>query len=271
MEQAPPSLEAVFPAGNLFRKVVDHLRLLYKEIVVQCYVSTEGAGGISLRATDQNQSSVLHAYLGVCAMERFACSEFVSRRFSAQVLSKMFRAVGQDDGFFLETEDDTSLSFHFRLHGMITASFQQRAITDVAEAPVAVADEDSMQFATSVSMPASRLQSAFRGLGVLGDDWGDIVRIEVQPGGMRLTFVSDASQGEVVLSPEDGREEVTILCGEPIKLAFSMGFLTRFTKAAPAEATATLSLSSGKPLRLSFEFPNSDVGFIRFFLCPVQE
>jgi len=59
---------------------------------------------------------------------------------------------------------------------------------------------------------------------------------------------------------------------EPLTLAFSLRYLTMFTKATPLATTVRLMMSREAPLVVDYELEDSqEKGFLRYYLAPKIE
>lgn len=99
---------------------------------------------------------------------------------------------------------------------------------------------------------------------------GDSVVLEISNQGIKFEVEGDIGKGSVTLKParkeEEKTERVKVEAKEPIRMIFSMRYLSSFSKATPLSEKITLKLAIEVPLQMEFKIDS--FGFVRYYLAP---
>lgn len=257
--------EAVLANGALFKKLIEAIKDLVKDVNFDC-----GDEGITVQAMDGSNVALVSLRMKAGnneegAFESYRCDRQFSMGIQMESLAKIFKLCENDAKVHIKVEDDADTAlFTFENESKdVTTDFEMKLI-DIEAEQLGIPDQT---YNCEIKMPSKEYATMIGHLAV----FGDTVNVNVDKDSAKFGVNGDIGKGNVVLKPRTSTKDaecVTMTVEDPVNLSFALRYLTSFGKAATLSDTVTLSLSADVPLVVSFDLEDERKGNVSFFLAP---
>jgi proliferating cell nuclear antigen len=255
--------EAVFADGSMFKKLIEAVKDLCKDVNFEC--SDEG---IQVQAMDGSHVALVSIQMKAGdegAFELYRCDRQITLGMNTESLSKIFKLCNSDDKVKMTVEEDSDVCvFTFENEQQDkTADFEMKLI-DIENEHLGIPDQS---YNCEILMPSKEYAQMCRDLAV----FGDTVNVSVDKDQAKFSVNGDIGKGNICLKPRSSEKDTECLVLEvedPVNLAFALRYLGFFGKAATLNETVKLSLSTDVPLVVSFAMGSEKKGHVSFFLAP---
>jgi proliferating cell nuclear antigen len=255
--------EAKLERASLFKRVIDALRDLQKEVNFEC-----NEKGMHLRMMDSSHVSLVDLVILESAFVSYRADRPKVLGMSLADLGKVFKLCGNDDSMTLRC-DDTADSVQFLFEnqsGDQTCTYDLKLL-DLEQETLGVPDGSCK---CTVTMPAANFAKIARDF----KEFSDSIKVSSSKEGLEFAQTSDFGTGKINIKPRDSEKEedrVEIKCVEPTSADYSIRYLNFFTKATPLSSRVTLRISDDAPIQLVYDLESSSCGFISYYLAPKIE
>lgn len=255
--------EAKLERASLFKKVIEAVRELAKEVNFEC-----NEKGIHLRVMDSSHVSLVDMVLLESAFVSYRADRPKVLGVSLADLQRIFKLCGNDDSMTLRCDDDAdTVQFLFENQkGDQTCTYDLKLL-DIEQETLGIPDGSCK---CTVTMPAANFAKIIRDF----KEFGDSIKVSSSKEGLEFGQTSDFGTGKINIKPRDAEKEedrVEIKCVEPTTADYSIRYLSFFTKGTPLSNRVTLRISDDAPIQIIYDMETSSSGFISFYLAPKIE
>jgi len=253
-------LEAQLQQAVLFKKVVDAMKDLCKEVNFDC-----SEKGLQVQSMDSSHVALVSLMLRESAFSDFKCDRPTSLGMNIESLAKIFKMCGPSDSLKLRYQNDAD-----------TLNFQCESSDDdrIADFDLKLMQIESehmeipeQQYKVVVKMPSGEFQKVCRDL----KEFGETMTLTATKEGVKFSVAGDVGAGNVFMKPRDSdkpEERVSITVHESVTSNFALRYLVNFSKAAPLCGAVELGLGPDAPLLVKYELEKTENGHMQFYLAP---
>lgn len=252
-------IRARLAQSGLLKKIIESV----KDIVTDANLDISSTG-LSLQAMDSSHVSLVSLFLKSEGFESFQCDSPVTLGVNLVSLFKILKCAANEDSVTITWKDDPEiLSFFFESNQNDRISEFQLKLIQTSSEQLGI---PNTTYSASIQLTSSEYRRICSDLSALGDS----VALEISNQGIKFEVEGDIGKGSVTLKPATKenvkQERVQVQTEEPIRMIFSMRYLSSFSKATPLCDKITLKLAKEVPLQM--EFKMDSFGFVRYYLAP---
>jgi proliferating cell nuclear antigen len=255
-------IRARLAQSGILKKIIESI----KDIVTDANLDISSTG-LSLQAMDSSHVSLVSLFLKSEGFESFQCDTPVTLGVNLVSFYKMLKCAANEDSMTIIWKDDPEiLSFSFEGNQNDRISEFQLKLIQTNSEQLGIPETT---YSASIHLTSSEYRRICSDLSALGDS----VILEISNQGIKFEVEGDIGKGSVTLKPalkdEDKNEKVKVETKEPIRMIFSMRYLSSFSKATPLCDKLTLKLAKEVPLQMECKI--EDFGFVRYYLAPKMD
>ena len=243
-------MELVFEDASLFKKYVDGIAALVDE--AEFLIDEKG---LSLKATDPSQISLVDSELPKKAFKKFEIKESTKLGVDLNYLNQiMSRAKASDSVEFSISEDKSKLSVVFSGKSRRTFSIPLLDIK-TGELPLPKIDFDA-----EIKIKAEALNDSFKDANLISTH----LILSVENDSFIVKANSSKGNMENIYTEKDD-SVISLKAKTEVKSMFPLDYLSNTIKAASADTEVTVNLKSNAPVEISYSLGE---GKIQYFLAP---
>jgi proliferating cell nuclear antigen len=253
-------LEAQLQQATLFKKVVDAMKDLCKEVNFDC-----SEKGLQVQSMDSSHVALVSLMLRESAFADFKCDRPTSLGMNIESLAKIFKMCGPNDSLKLRYQNDAD-TLNFQCE-----NGQDDRISDFDLKLMQIESEHmeipEQQYKVTIKMPSSEFQKICRDL----KEFGETLTLTATKEGVKFSVAGDVGAGNVFVKPRDSakaEEKVSLTVHENVTANFALRYLVNFAKAAPLSGGVELGLGPDAPLLVKYELEKAENGHMQFYLAP---
>jgi proliferating cell nuclear antigen len=253
-------LEAQLQQAVLFKKVVDAMKDLCKEVNFDC-----SEKGIQVQSMDSSHVALVSLMLRESAFADFKCDRPSSLGMNIESLAKIFKMCGPNDSLKLRYQNDAdTLNFQCECSGDDRIADFDLKLMQIESEHMEIPEQ---QYKVSVKMPSAEFQKICRDL----KEFGETMTLTATKEGLKFSVAGDIGAGNVFVKPRDSdkpEEKVSVTVHENVTSNFALRYLVNFAKAAPLCGGVELGLGPDAPLLVKYELEKAENGHMQFYLAP---
>jgi len=253
-------LEAQLQEAGLFKKIVEAMRELCKEVNFDC-----SEKGLSVQSMDSSHVALVSLILRESAFVDFKCDRPTSLGMNIESLAKVFKMCGPSDSLKLRYQNDAdTLNFQCESNGDDRIADFDLKLMQIESEHMEIPEQ---QYKVVIKMPSGEFQKVCRDL----REFGETMTVTATKEGVKFSVAGDLGAGNVFIKPRDSDkldEKVVVTVNENVTSNFALRYLVNFSKAAPLCGSVELGLGPDAPLLVKFELDKADNGHIQFYLAP---
>jgi len=253
-------LEAQLQQAVLFKKVVDAMKDLCKEVNFDC-----NDKGLQVQSMDSSHVALVSLLLRESAFEDFKCDRPTSLGMNIESLAKIFKMCGPSDSLKLRYQNNAdTLNFQCESSGDDRIADFDLKLMQIESEHMEIPEQ---QFKVVVKMPSGEFQKICRDL----KEFGETMTLTATKEGVKFSVAGDVGAGNVFIKPRESdkpEERVSVTVHESVTSNFALRYLVNFSKAAPLCGAVELGLGPDAPLLVKYELEKADNGYMQFYLAP---
>jgi len=253
-------LEAQLQHAVLFKKVVDAMKDLCKEVNFDC-----SEKGLQVQSMDSSHVALVSLMLRESAFADFKCDRPTSLGMNIESLAKIFKMCGPNDSLKLRYQNDAdTLNFQCECSGDDRIADFDLKLMQIESEHMEIPEQ---QYKVSVKMPSAEFQKICRDL----KEFGETMTLTATKEGLKFSVAGDIGAGNVFVKPRDSdkpEEKVSVTVQENVTSNFALRYLVNFAKAAPLCGGVELGLGPDAPLLVKYELEKAENGHMQFYLAP---
>jgi len=255
------SFEATLSQAVLFKKVVDAMKDLCKEVNFDC-----SEKGLQVQSMDSSHVALVSLLLRESAFSQFKCERPTSLGMNVDSLGKILRMCGQSDSLKLYHQNEAdSVSFQCEGSDEDRISDFELKLMQIESEHMEIPEQ---QYKVVAKMPSSEFQKICRDL----KEFGETLTMKASKEGITFSVQGDIGAGNVMMKPREApdkpEESVTLTVHEPVTATFALRYLVNFSKAAPLAGQVELGLGPDAPLLVKYDLERAENGHLQFYLAP---
>jgi len=218
-----------------------------------------------LQAMDSAHVALVALLLRPDGFDPYRCDRSLSLGINFATLGKIIRCANNNDILTIKADEEGDiLSLTFDSPNADRTSEFNIKLMDIDSEHLGIPDTKYM---ATVKMPSTEFQRICKDLLILSES----VVIEVSKDQIRFTASGESGNGSITVKQNtavDKEEDATTIdLDQNVRLAFSLKYLSDFTKATSLSPQVTLSLSDEIPILVEYKM-DEDLGYIRYYLAP---
>jgi len=253
-------LEAQLQEAALFKKIIEAMRELCKEVNFDC-----SEKGLSVQSMDSSHVALVSLILRESAFVDFKCDRPTSLGMNVESLAKIFKMCGPSDSLKLRYQNDAdTLNFQCESNADDRIADFDLKLMQIESEHMEIPEQ---QYKVVIKMPSSEFQKVCRDL----REFGETMTVTATKEGVKFSVTGDLGAGNVFIKPRDSdkpEEKVSLTVNENVTSNFALRYLVNFSKAAPLCGSVELGLGPDAPLLVKFEIDKAENGHIQFYLAP---
>ncbi|KAI6171851.1 Proliferating cell nuclear antigen [Aphelenchoides besseyi] len=265
--------EAKLTKAKELVKIVESIKELITDAPFDC---TENA--MTLQAMDSSHVALVSLRLGQHIFEVYRCDRAINLGLSFTQMAKALKCAGNDDTCTITYNEDSDEHLMFTF---IDEKYQRKQdvtikLLDIDSEHLGVPDT---KYTTMLNMSSNEFRKIVTDLQMFGDSViitatkGEVKFETHGENGGHVVFLKSTDDSSDIEDEENDESEkkkddrrVQLICGEKVKLAFSLKYFVQFSKASVLSSRVRMHLSSKVPAVVEFKI--KDDGFLKFFLAP---
>lgn len=212
---------------------------------------------------DSSHVALVSMLLKADGFEPFRCDRNIALGINLNSLAKVLRCAANEDVITIKADDmPDTLNLVFESPTNDRISEYEIKLMDIDQEHLGIPETE---YDASITMPTLEFQRICRDLLTLSES----VEIDASKEGVKFACKGEIGQGSVMVKQaqnfDDPTKSTSIQLSEPVKLSFSLKYLSNFTKATALATSVKLGMSKEQPLLVEYQMEN---GHVRFYLAP---
>lgn len=252
-------LEAKLVHSSLFKKIIDSMKELVKDVNFDCSPT-----GMYLQAMDSAHISLVCLLIEREGFEFYRCDNNISMGINLPTLSKMLKCSGNDDTITIKSHD---------LGETVTITLESQTGERTTEFDLKLIDINSdkldipeTNYTAVVKLPSSEFARISKDLASIGDT----VTVSINDTTINFSASGPIGEANIILRQKTSENnqscDVSIAVQEPVSMGFAVRYFNSFAKATSLSENVVVSMR--KDLPMVVEYKIKDIGNLRFFLAP---
>ncbi len=246
-----------------FKHLIDAVKEVVTEVNLDCTPN-----GIEMQAMDNSHIALVSFSLDASkAFSYYKCEKPVNFGVNVSSLQKVLKLCNNEDILTLnksETVDKLDLMFESRTGSKI--SHFSVGLLDIDQEHLGIPDVEYKTYFSMSSMEFLKICKEFREL-------ADTVKIASGKEGIKFSFQSDVSSGNITLVPNTSMDDsslppINIKVVENTCASFATKYMMLFSKGSFLSQVVNISLSDAFPLAIEYKFQE---GRLLYYMAPKME
>ena len=244
-----------------FKRLIDSIKDIVKEVNL---VWT--SKGIRMQSMDSSHVCLVFFFLPKHeAFSHYTCDSEHVVGLSLISLQKVLKLCNNDDILSIHYDPSSQkLQLLYESTKGSSISHFDLNLLDIDEESLSIPD---VNYDTTVVMPSfefSRICNSFK-------DLGDTIEISSGKHGIKFSFSSDVTSGNVTISDSsmsDSSEATFVKVEKPTTVSFSLKYLCMFTKGGILAPTVKIMISDNMPMIVEYAFKE---GHVTYYMAPKMD
>lgn len=254
------AFEAQMQEAGMFRKVVDAMKDLCKDVNFDC-----SEKGMQVQAMDSSHVALVSVLLRECAFAEYKCDRPLSLGVNLESLGKIVKMSGGSDSLRIKhSKEADNISFQCESTSDDRIADFELKLMQIENEHMEIPEQTHQVVA---KLPSGEFQKICRDL----KEFGETLQVKASKEGITFSVSGDLGTGNVLLKPREAEkpeDRVHLTVHEPVTATFALRYLVNFAKASPLCGSVELGLGKDAPLVVKYDIEKPENGHVQYYLAP---